>query len=77
MLQSNKILIHILSHLFYHWLIYILQFYYNICFVMWDPTSIEIEILLVVFAYKFQVCIHLMKDKVIQNIRGSDKIWLC
>ena len=62
------ILILILSHVFDHWLIYILQFYCNIYSVMWDPTGIETEILWVAFAYEFQVCIHLMKDKVIRNV---------
>ena len=51
------------SHSLYHWLIYLLQFHCNIYFVMWDPESIDIEMLCVAFAYKFQVCIHLIMDR--------------
>lgn len=38
-------LIPTLPHSFYCWLIYILQFYCNIYFIMRDPTSIETETL--------------------------------
>jgi hypothetical protein len=41
----KKLLILILSLLFYHYLILILQFYCDIYSVMWDPTGTEIEML--------------------------------
>jgi len=37
-------------------------FYFNIYFVMWDPTSNMIGMIRVALAQEFRVCMHLMMD---------------